>query len=99
MKLLAIRRLLRIQRIAIRYRLDDMVLDLPRAGKIATQAAKITRLENEAAEREGKGLRAADIEQVLRYHKTLFPGSRPARNGPAWKSGEIMRATSVETMS
>ncbi|MCY1342015.1 putative protein kinase UbiB [compost metagenome] len=29
MKLLALRRLLRIQRVAIRYRLDDLVLDLP----------------------------------------------------------------------
>ncbi|MFO6144244.1 ubiquinone biosynthesis regulatory protein kinase UbiB, partial [Pseudomonas aeruginosa] len=29
MKLLAVRRLLRIQRVVIRYRLDDLILELP----------------------------------------------------------------------
>ena len=32
MKLLAVRRLLRIQRVVIRYRLDDLLFDLPCPG-------------------------------------------------------------------
>lgn len=75
---------------------DALILELNK--RIATLAAENTRLKNEAAEREGTGLHAKDIEEVLRFHKQVFPGGKIVRNGPAWKNVKArLRDVDAET--